>query len=124
MNFTDQSGGRASFDERDDANSGADGGEHGAFVWIECFGPVVPAFAVDVWLDGSEKPVGARLVKDDHDVHATQGRKDGGAMLMGLDGATGRFVEHADGSVAVKPHDKRVAEAPGLLKIADMAVVQ
>ena len=90
---------------------------------VECRAPIIAALDVDVGRDGAEKLGGAGLGKDDDGVHAGKRRQDGGPLPGGDQGATGT-LEAPDGSVGVEADNEAVAEVPGLLKVADVAVVE
>jgi hypothetical protein len=119
----DERGRRASGEEADELDLGLAGFEGGAFVGVEGFEGVIPAFDINLGLDLANDLNGSDGGENGHSVHAAESGEDVGAVGLAIDGAIGAF-ELADGIIAVDSDEEGVAAGAGGLKVLDMAGVE
>lgn len=119
-NLFDQPCGRKTLHEGQDANLAADCGEHGTLARIQCFGPVIAPFDVNIRLNGSQKAVRAFFGENDYGIDARQSSDHLGALLLRDERSAGAF-ELADRLVAIEANDEEFSEFLRALEIADVA---
>lgn len=119
----EERGGGFPGDERDENDFSAGGLDRAAFLLVERFEGVITAFDIDVGLGGSKEPGGADIGEDGDGIDRFQGGEDGGAVVLGIDGAALAF-QAADGGIAVDADEEKVTEIAGGLEVGDVAEVE
>jgi hypothetical protein len=118
-----QSGRGASGEEADKLDVGVTGFEGGAFVGVEGFESIIPAFDINVGLGLPNDLNGPHGGENGHSVDATESGEDVGAVGFAINRAI-RAFELADGIIAIDGDEEDVTTGAGGLEVLDMAGVE
>jgi hypothetical protein len=110
---------REPLDEREDTNSASKVGQHGALARVQCLGPVVATFDVNVRSHNGQESVGTLLGENDDGIDARQRGEDGGTLTL-RDERSSRSLEFTDRAVSVEADDKEIAKLARALQVTDV----